>query len=301
MEVRFVRRLVREPLLHFAVVGALLFGAYEVTRPGEPGRDRTVDIDRHELNRLAAQWEAQWRRPPTADELGRLAEARVQEELLYREALAMGLDRGDAVVRRRLGQKLTIAWADLAALAVPEETDLTGWYEAHADRYRDPAELTLSHRFFSRDKRNAQAAAAAADALERLRRGESIADDAFHGAKMLTLPNPQRLVGDFGTTFRDGVLAAAETGVEGWFGPVRSAYGWHVVRIHAYTTPRQRPFDEVRDQVHLDWQRQEIEQDRERRLKALRDAYDVRVAPVTASGDTSAQADPRSDPRSDPR
>ena len=95
---------------------------------------------------------------------------------------------------------------------------------------------------------------------------------------MLTLPNPQRLVGDFGTTFRDDVVAAAEAGVGAWFGPVRSAYGWHLVRIHAYSTPRERSLDEVRDQVHLDWQRQEIEQDRARRLRELRDAYDVRTA-----------------------
>ena len=294
MASNLVPRLLREPLLHFAVLGALLFGAYEVTRSDGPERDRVVEVDRHELNRLAAQWEAQWRRPPSTDELARLAEARVQEELLYREAVAMSLDRGDAVVRRRLGQKLTIAWADLAALAVPEESALTAYYEAHADRYQVPAELTLSHRFFSRDRRGAEAEAAAATALERLLAGATVQDDAFHGAKLLTLPNPQRLVGDFGTTFRDAVLAAAEAATEDWFGPVRSAYGWHLVRIHTYTTPHPRPFDEVRDQVHLDWQREQIERDRERRLEALRDAYDVRIAPlapVTDRGDASRQAD----------
>ena len=279
----FARRLVREPLLHFAVLGAVLFVAYEWARPESAGRDRVVDIDRHALNRLQAQWEAQWRRPPTREELERLVDARVQEELLYREALAMGLDRGDAVVRRRLGQKLTIAWADLAALAVPDDAELATYYEAHRESYRSPAELTLSHRFFSRDRRGEEAEAAAADALRRLQAGESVADDAFHGAKMLTLPNAQRLVGDFGTTFRDAVVAAAETRIGEWFGPVRSAYGWHVVRIHAYSTPRVRPLAEVRDQVHLDWQRQEIEADRDRRLNALRDSYEVRVAPLAPS------------------
>ena len=294
MAATFVRRLLREPLLHFAAIGALLFAVYEATRPDGPARDRVVDVDRHELNRLAAQWEAQWRRPPSTDELARLAEARVQEELLYREAVAMGLDRGDAVVRRRLGQKLTIAWADLAALEVPEESALTAYYDAHVDRYRDPAELTFSHRFFSRDRRGEGAEAAAATAVARLLAGEAVEDDAFHGAKMLTLPNPQRLVGDFGTTFRDGVLAAAEAGGGDWFGPVRSAYGWHAVRIHTYSTPRQKPFDEVRDQVHLDWQRGQIERDRERRLDALRDGYDVRVAPLeSVATPSSRQADAR--------
>ena len=288
----FARRLVREPLLHFAVIGAVLFGAYEVARPDGAERDRVVDIDRHELARLQAQWEAQWRRPPTREELERLVDARVQEELLYREALAMGLDRGDAVVRRRLGQKLTIAWADLAALAVPDEAELAAYYEANGERYRSPAELTLSHRFFSRDRRGAGAETAASDALQRLRAGESVADDAFHGAKMLTLPNPQRLVGDFGTTFRDAVVAAAEGDVDDWFGPVRSAYGWHLVRIHAYSTRRQRPLAEVRDQVHLDWQRQEIERDRERRLGELRDAYDVRTALEPPAVAAAPDADP---------
>ena len=278
MKVAFVQRLVREPLLHFGLIGALLFVAYEATRPGGPDRDRVVDIDRHVLNRLATQWQAQWRRPPTRAELERLVAARVQEEVLYREAVALGLDRGDPVVRRRLGQKLSIAWADLAALELPEEASLTAYYEAHLDRYRDPAELTLSHRFFSLDKRGAATKADAGDALARRRRGESVEDDAFHGAKMLTLPDPQRLVGDFGTTFRDAVMAAAEAGADDWFGPVRSVYGWHLVRIHTYSTPRQRPLDEVREQVHLDWQRGHIERDRERRLKEIRNAYDVRIA-----------------------
>lgn len=294
MASNLARRLVREPLLHFGVIGALLFTAYEFTRPDGPERDRVVEVGRHELNRLAAQWEAQWRRPPSADELARLAEARVQEELLYREAVAMGLDRGDAVVRRRLGQKLTIAWADLAATAVPEESALTAYYETHADRYQVPAELTLSHRFFSRDWRGEGTEAAAATALEQLLAGTAVEDDAFHGAKLLTLPNPQRLVGDFGTTFRDAVLAAAEAGIEDWFGPVRSAYGWHLVRIHTYATPRLRPFDEVRDQVHLDWQREQIERDRERRLEGLRAVYDVRIAPlapVVARGGSSGKVD----------
>ena len=136
MGVAFVQRLAREPLLHFALIGALLFLAYEATRPVGPDRDRVVDIDRHALNRLATQWQAQWRRPPTRAELERLVAARVQEEVLYREAVALGLDRGDPVVRRRLGQKLSIAWADLAALELPEEAELTAYYEAHLDRYR---------------------------------------------------------------------------------------------------------------------------------------------------------------------
>ena len=282
MGVAFVQRLAREPLLHFALIGALLFLAYEATRPVGPDRDRVVDIDRHALNRLATQWQAQWRRPPTRAELERLVAARVQEEVLYREAVAPGLDRGDPVVRRRLRQKLSIAWADLAALELPEEAELTAYYEAHLDRYRDPAELTLSHRFFSLDKRGAATEADAGDALARLRRGESVEDDAFHGAKLLTLPDPQRLVGDFGTTFRDAVMAAAEAaadaGADGWFGPVRSAYGWHPVRIHTYSTPRQRPLEEVRERVHLDWQRGHIERDRERRLEEIRNAYEVRIA-----------------------
>ena len=267
-------------MLHFGVIGAVLFAAYEIARPAVPEADRVVAIDHHEQKRLATQWEAQWRRPPTAEELERLVDARIQEELLYREALAMGLDRGDAVLRRRLGEKLTIAWADLAALAVPEDAELAAHYAANPDRYRQPAELTLSHRFFSRDTRGQGAETAAAEALEELLAGQAIDDDPFHGAKTLTLPNPQRLVGDFGTTFRDAVLAAAEAGEKAWFGPVRSAYGWHLVRIHRYTTPRQKPLEEVRDEVHLDWQRRQIERDRERRLDALRDAYDVRVAPL---------------------
>jgi len=264
--------------VHFAVIGVVLFTVYSGVQPEGQPADRVIDIDRHEVARLVAQWEVQWRRPPTEDELARLVDARVQEEMLFREALTQGLDQGDGVIRRRLGQKLIDAWADLASLRIPTDEELAAFHTEYSDRYRVTAELTLAHRFFSRDKRGADTDASAAAALARLRAGAAVEDDPFPRPKTLMLPSAEPLLRDFGTAFRDAVVAAAAAGRQDWFGPVASDHGLHLVRIHTYTPSRQRPLAEARDEVHLDWQQREIEQDRARRLAELSASFEVRVA-----------------------
>ena len=280
------KRLGREPLVRFLGLGAALFLVYALAGQDADDAPASIDIDRHEVRRLAAQWEAERRRPPTEAELAALIEERVREEVLYQEALALGLQRGDAVVRRHLAQKLSVAWADLAAVDQPDEATLAAHYEATQAHYRQVPELTLTHRYFSTGKRGAAARDDAQAALALLNAGESIADDPFRAAKALTLPDPSRLAQDFGAAFQDAVaVAAQERRIGVWFGPVRSVHGWHAVRIHAYTEGGQQPLDAVRDEVHLDWQRGHIEREQARRYEALRARHTVRVASADAAGE----------------
>lgn len=275
------KRLAREPLTRFLALGGALFVVYALAQGGVGEAPPSIEIDRHEVRRLATQWEAQWRRRPSAAELERLIDERVREEVLYREALALGLDRGDAVVRRHLAQKLTVAWADFAAVDQPDEATLAAHYEATRQRYRRPPELTLTHRFFSATKRGAAARQDAGGAVALLNAGEAVPDDPFHAAKALTLPDAGRLAPDFGAAFGDAVAEQTRAGHVGrWFGPVRSVHGWHAVRIHAYEAGGQSPLAQVRDAVHLDWQRGHIEREQARRYAALRTRYEVNVAPT---------------------
>ena len=275
------KRLAREPLTRFLALGGALFVVYALVQGGA-GEAPGIDIDRYEVRRLATQWEAQWRRPPSPSELERLINERVREEVLYRQALALGLERGDAVVRRHLAQKLTVAWADLAAVDQPDEATLAAHYEATLERYRRNPELTLTHRFFSVAKRGAAARQDADAAVALLNTGEAVPDDPFRAAKALTLPDASRLAPDFGAAFRDAVAEAAHTGQVGrWFGPVRSVHGWHAVRIHAYEAGGQPSLAQVRDAVHLDWQQGHIEREQARRYAELRARYEVNVAPAS--------------------
>ena len=281
------RRFWREPLTRFFAAGAALFVLYGIVGNRAPTDDRHIVIDRYELEALAARWQAQWRRPPTRDELTRLVVDRVREEVLYREALALGLDENDVLVRRRLAEKLEMALNDVAATAEPSADDLRRYFESHADRYVEPVALTLTHRFFNRDRRGDSAEADARAALESLAAGGTVDDDSFHAAKTLTLEDADRLERIFGTAFRDGVLEqAARLGPRhAWFGPVRSAYGAHLVRVDAYREGRRQTLDEVRETVLDDWRRHHVAARESERYAEMRARYDVEVAPFASIGD----------------
>ena len=283
------RRLWREPLTRFFAAGAGLFVVYALVGGRAPTDDRHIVIDRYELEALAALWQAQWRRPPTRDELTRLVGDRVREEVLYREALALALDldENDVLVRRRLAEKLEMALNDVAATAEPSADDLRRYFESHADRYVEPARLTLTHRFFSRDRRGDSAEADARAGLEALVAGAAVDDDSFHAAKTLTLEDADRLERIFGTAFRDAVLehAAGPGSRRAWFGPVPSAYGAHLVRMDAYTEGRPRTLDEVRETVLDDWRRDHVAARESERYAEMRARYEVDVAPFASVGD----------------
>ncbi len=281
------RRFWREPLTRFFAAGAGLFVLYALAGSRAPADDRRIVIDEYELQALAALWQAQWRRPPTQDELTRLVVDRVREEVLYREALALDLDENDVLVRRRLAEKLEMALNDVAATAEPSDDDLRRYFESHADRYVEPAGLTLTHRFFSRDRRGDSAEADARRALEALVAGGTADDDSFHAAKTLTLQDAGRLERIFGTAFRDAVVehAGRPRSRHGWFGPVPSAYGAHLVRVDAYTEGRRQTLDEVRETVLDDWRRDHVAARESERYAEMRARYEVDVAPFASIGD----------------
>ena len=281
------RRFWREPLTRFFAAGAGLFLLYAVVGDRAPTDDRRIVIDRYELEALAALWQAQWRRPPTRDELTRLVVDRVREEVLYREALALNLDENDVLVRRRLAEKLEMALNDVAATAEPSADELQGYFESHADRYVEPPGLTLTHRFFSRDRRGDSADADARVALAPLAAGGTVDDDSFHAAKTLTLEDAGRLEQIFGTAFRDAVVehAGRPGSRHAWFGPVPSAYGAHLVRVDAYREGRSRTLDEIRDTVLDDWRRDHVAARESERYAEMRASYEVDVAPFDSIGD----------------
>ena len=281
------RRFWREPLTRFLAAGAGLFVLYALVGNRAPTDDRHIVIDRYELETLAALWQAQWRRPPTRDELSRLVVDRVREEVLYREALALDLDENDVLVRRRLAEKLEMALNDVAATAEPSDEDLRRYFESYADRYVEPPGLTLTHRFFSRDRRGDSAEADARTALEALAPGGTVDDDSFHAAKTLELDDADRLERIFGTEFRDAVVehAARPRSRHAWFGPVPSAFGAHLVRVDAYTEGRPRTLDEIRETVLEDWRREHVAAREAERYAEMRAGYEVEVAPFASIGD----------------
>jgi peptidyl-prolyl cis-trans isomerase C len=218
---------------------------------GAPGRGHQIVVTAQKRQWLAGRWEHQWRRPPTGEELGRLVEDFVREEVLYREALALGLDLADLVVRRRLVQKMEVlAFADSAPLG---DAGVMGYFLAHREDYRLPERVTFAHAFFSTAARGGRAAADARAALTGLR-GAGAADAVGAGdppvaASPVTAATRRQVADRFGAEFADAVFVL-EPGT--WAGPVPSAYGQHLVLVTDHAGARLPELAEVSGQVAAD-------------------------------------------------
>lgn len=274
-----MRHILREPLLYFLLAGAALFGLTRVFA-GDDGH--RIVVTEAERARLSDQWQAQMGRPPTATELKGLVDQWIREEVYYREALAMGLDDDDVIVRRRLAQKLTFLKEDIASTTPPDEATLRAFYQAHRDRYTDPARFTFVHRFFSADRRrdpegdarralDALIAAAAANDQA----GDPSADpvgDPFMLQLRYTAASQQQIAELFGGEFAAS-LAGLPPGT--WQGPVKSAYGWHLVRVDEVQPPRLEDFAEVANQVSTDYREDRRRQANEDYYQSLLGRYQI--------------------------
>lgn len=286
-----VSRIVANPLVHFLVAGVALFGLYELVGSGTQPATEQIIVDRFELKRLAALWQARWRRPPTAEELSQIVAERVREEVFFREAIALGLDDNDVLVRRRLAQKLELALSDVAAASQASDEVLSRYYQENQAQYRSADEFTLEHKFFSSDREDGKGLERAQAGMSVLIEGGAVDDDPFHAPKNLSRQPRDRLVRVFGDQFAAVVQDHVESGAQigQWFGPVRSSYGYHLVRVNRYSPGETLPFSEVQNQVAEEWRREYVDRATRRRFKQMRDRYQIEVAPYSSVGNLLAQ------------
>lgn len=264
-------RLLREPLVHFLGIGLGLFLVYALLNPG--GGDDEIRITQATVADLTATHEKLWGRPPTAAELKTLVDARVEDEILYREGLAMGLDRDDAVVKRRVRQKYELI-AEEEDAREPTDADLEAYLKAHPERFVAPPVVTFEQILLP----DAEAAAAARAALA-------------GGAEASAVGKPTLLPGRVdamavdlvGRAFGDRFAAALVVLPVGeWQGPVASGYGVHLVRIVTRSEPVTPALGEVRDAVRREWENAERLAARAARMERLRARYDVVVEGLPA-------------------
>ncbi len=174
-----LKKWLREPLLHFLLIGAALFVLYGLQNDEAVGDDRRIVFTDADINRLVALWEKRWQRLPTQLELEGLIESQIREEVLYREALAMGLDQQDTVVRRRLAQKLEFITADLAAQAEPGDAELADFLAAHSDQFEVPGRISFVQVYLNADKRGEQVEQDAIILLDELEFLPAVGDQRF--------------------------------------------------------------------------------------------------------------------------
>lgn len=264
--------LLREPLVHFLVLGALVFVALAGRAPdlGE----RRIIVDEPVVAGLVNHHVRAFRRPPTAEELDGLIRDHVRGEVYYREALRLGLDTDDEVVKKRLRNKmLAIAGAEAEA-AQPSDAELQALLDADPARYAAPPRYRLEQIYLGPDAPALRAAAAAE--IGRIPKG------ARPGIMTQPLPLPGRfddasqndLAEQLGDDF---ATALARLPVDTWMGPVVSGFGLHLVRIDQRVQPPPPRLADVRQRLENDWRSSAIRKAQDAHLQQLLDSYDVEI------------------------
>jgi hypothetical protein len=268
-----VRRLLHEPLLHFLLLGALLFGLYGWLNSAAQQAPDEIVLTRGQLHSLQAQFRRTWQRPPRPEELQALVDSWVREEIFYREGLAMGLDRDDPVVRRRVAQKLEFI-ADDSGAAAPTDAELQAWLDAHAERYRVEPRYTLSQVYFDAARHGDRLDAELARARRALDQGRAAEGDATLLPPALQRATATQVQRVFGEAFAEALAALP---VDIWQGPVRSAFGVHLVRLGAVESARPATLAEARAEIERDFLQDHAARANAARYQALRARYAVRV------------------------
>ena len=277
---RFLHAAVREPLIHFLFAGAAIFGLHAwVTRDAAPAADdpnRVVRVSAADVDWLRQGFAKQWRRSPTAQELQALVADLLREQLLAREAQALGLAEGDTIVRRRLAQKMLFVIEDAAQLGEPTDDELRQFYGAHASLFTSSPRLSFEQVYFSRDRRR-DAAADARATLQGLTRG--VLDPQRSGDRLLVdgvfaEVDEAVIANTFGQAFADEVFALAPST---WHGPVASGYGLHLVRVNRVDPGLPREFAKVKAEVLERWREQRRREGVDRYFAGLLSKYAVVV------------------------
>ncbi len=254
----------REPIFHFLAAGTALFLFLGwVGEPADPA-SRTISITQQDRAILALQWERTMQRPPTDAELDTMVDAFLREEVLYREAIRLGLDRDDAVVRKRLANKMDYLAASMAETAAVSDATLADWLARHPERFAEDVRYSFDQRYFT-ERAAANVALASGQST-----GEEISlPAAFDNAARTEVE------GRLGQNFTAALDKLEQA--ENWAGPIASGFGWHLVRLRARNTGAPPQLADIRDQVEADWRSSTEAQRRKDAYELLRSAYHVSV------------------------
>lgn len=250
--------LLREPLLHFLFIGAALFFLYNVHNETTVDNNRIV-ISKAQINHLLTLWKKKRQREPTQAELDSMIQQQVREEVMVREALAMGLDNDDRIIRRRLAQKMEFITSNIATLAEPDDTELRDYLLKHSDKFSLPARIDFKQVFINPEKHGIDTDDYAKNLLSKLLQdGKEIDIKTISDSLMLETHYNQVTVNDatrlFGKDFSSEIFTLP---VGSWQGPIQSGYGYHLVHISQKTEEQMPELDTIREKVLLEWQSQQ--------------------------------------------
>jgi hypothetical protein len=269
----------KEPLLHFLVIGALIFVLFSIVNKDEiTVSDNKIVVTAAEIERLSVNWSRKWNRPPTEAELRGLVDSYIKEEVYYREALALGLDQNDTILRRRLMQKMEFLSNDLAELNQPDESALNKYFLDNQEKYELPAKVSFTHIYFSLDKRGAKAAEdaervlAGLDALRAPERGDS-----FMMQYDFVQETPFEVERLFGKVFTDQLF---KSDINSWQGPIESGYGLHLVRVSEKIDSGIPGLASVIEKVRTDLMFEQKKKMNEQIYKKFKERYEIVIEEI---------------------
>ena len=280
--------LLREPLCHFLILGALLFVLHSLTRDRVEALPNTLTVSAAQVSLLQEQWMQQWQRPATPKELQTLIDQYIRDEILYREAKALGLDHDDTIIRRRLVQKIDFLFADAVTLAEPSREELQAFFIAHPDQYQTPEKRSFTHIYFNPDQRPRirsdaervlQVLQTTAPLLRAPEKGDTFALSYDYTQKTVA-----EVTREFGEAFAQQLFALTPGH---WQGPLESGYGLHLVRIHEHLAATAAPFDEVGERVREDFRAVKRREANELAYQRFRERY---VVVIEHASDSAAVA-----------
>lgn len=276
-----MKQWLKEPLFHFLLIGVGIFLLYGLTANEIQKEHKRIEITTTESDRLVALWEKRWNRPPTQKEFEGLLKQTIRQEILYHEALAMGLDKDDAVVRQRLAQKLEFISNDIMTIDIPKDEVLQAYLDTHAQKYQIPGSITFRHIFFNLDK---DSYISVSNKINRLLASLNLeeshvdiqsAGDVFLQGMDFKDQSVFEIDRIFGKSFREKLFQQT-TGI--WVGPIESGFGLHLVRIDDKVDSKKALLEDVRASVLRDWTYDERKKINDAFIEGLQRQYEIVVA-----------------------
>lgn len=271
-------KLLRDPLSVFLLLGALIFLGNSLFTGFDDVGTNSIDVTAEVKQRLQDQWLVQMGSPPSAEEMASLVGQWIREEIYYREAMALGLDRNDTIIRRRLAQKLSFLTEDIVDAEQPGEGELRELYAASSDEFLEPEKFSFEHVYFSNERR----VDSRADALVALTQG-SAQGDPFILQQRYTGITTEEISNLFGAAFADS-LSNMQADAAIWQGPVESSFGWHLLRLTQRESARAKTYEDVVSELSERLIQQRRTDANEALFEQLRARYQVRDLTVESDG-----------------
>jgi hypothetical protein len=286
----YLQRWLREPLVHFLVLGALFFLLFHFAKGSTANKKEEIVITTGTIRTISENFQRVWKRPPSKEELDSLIQEYIKEEIYYREAMALGLDRDDTIVRRRLRQKMEFLAEGMGSIREPTDKDLDTYLKKHPEKFRVETRYTFNQVYLNPDRRKQSIQKDAQELLQELNTSKDSDSSKYGDPFMLGYFFSNQPESSIARTFGDQFakqLSKLET--RKWVGPVESGYGLHLVLITDRTEGRLPDLFEVRQEVQREWMAEQQKQTSDKFFEALRNRYSVTIEEPQKSSTSRAQ------------